>query len=92
MQLMDIVAAEPLEGFRARLTFSDHTTREVDLWPYIRSGPIFAPVRDDAAFFRQMAIRDGTIAWPNGADIDPNVLYYPELHPAVWERDQNPSS
>ncbi|MBP1466263.1 DUF2442 domain-containing protein [Candidatus Chloroploca sp. M-50] len=91
MQLMDIVAAEPLEGFHVRLTFTDHTTREVDLWPYIHRGPIFAPVRDDVAFFRQMEIRDGTIAWPNGADIDPNVLYYPELHPAAWAHEQTPS-
>jgi hypothetical protein len=92
MQLMDIVAVELIEDFRICLTFSDHTMREVDLWPYIRRGPIFAPVRDDTAFFRQIEIRDGTIAWPNGADIDPNVLYYPDLQPAGWEHDRAAAS
>jgi hypothetical protein len=92
MQLMDIIAAEPLEDFRVRLTFSDQTMQELDLWPYIRTGPIFAPLRDDPAFFRQMHIQDGTIAWPNGADIDPNVLYYPDLQPATWDHDESAAS
>jgi len=26
--------------------------------------------------FRSMYVEEGTIAWPNGADIDPDVLFY----------------
>jgi hypothetical protein len=84
MQLVDIIAAEPLDGFHVRLTFSDQTIRDVDLWPYICVGPIFASLREDPLFFRHISIENGTITWLNGADIDPNVLYHSDLTPAAW--------
>jgi hypothetical protein len=33
-------------------------------------------MRNDPTFFRLVCVEGGTIAWPNGADIDPDVLYY----------------
>jgi hypothetical protein len=77
-----------LEGFSLRLSFSDGETRDLDMAPFIfrTTGPMFQPLAD-INFFRQV-IADpilGTIAWPNGADIDPLVLrYYPDLKPADW--------
>jgi hypothetical protein len=40
-------------------------------------GPIFDEIRSDPSKFREMAVdRElGTVAWPNGADIDPDVLF-----------------
>ena len=76
--------AEPLEGFRARVTFENGTQRVINLEPYLR-GPIFEPIRTDPAKFQAMKIEGGTIAWENGADIDPDVLYY-NLKPAWMER------
>lgn len=81
MQLVDVTVLAFLEGYRVRLTFSDDTTKELDLAPYLR-GPIFAPLRDPATFC-QAQIIDGTISWPNGADIDPQVLRY-GLSLAAW--------
>ncbi len=82
--LVRVKAVESLPGFWVRIQFSNGAQRAVDLEPYLR-GPIFEPIRHDLATFRSMKIEDGTIAWENGADIDPDVLYY-GLKPAWTER------
>lgn len=66
-------------------TFSDGFVRRIDLDPYIR-GPIFQPLRDDPALFRSAFVdpEGGAISWPNGADIDTQVLRY-GLRPASWD-------
>ena len=76
-------AVEPLEEFRVRLKFEDDTQKEIDLEPYLH-GPVFEPIRSDPAVFCSMRVEGGTIAWDNGADIDPDVLYY-GLTPAWME-------
>jgi hypothetical protein len=72
-----IHSVSPLSGFHVLLEFSDGTRRDVDLSKY-RRGPIFEPIRSDPDRFREVAVdaRAGTICWPNGADIDPDVLYH----------------
>lgn len=75
--------AEPLDDFRMRLFFEDGTVKEIDLEKYLR-GPIFESVRKNRAIFQDVQIEGGTIAWTNGADIDPDVLYY-GLAPAWME-------
>jgi len=39
-------------------------------------GPVFEPLKDPKVF-RQVRVdkEAGTVAWPNGADLDPDVLY-----------------
>ena len=86
--LVRIPGAEPLEQFRVRLKFADGTEKIVDLEPYLR-GPIFEPIRENTAVFRSMKIVGNTIAWDNGADIDPDVLYY-NLKPA-WMIEVEPA-
>ena len=83
--LVRVRAVEPLDGFKVRLTFEDGVQKELDLAIYLR-GPIFDPIRDDPAVFRSVRIEGGTIAWDNGADVDPDVLYY-DLKPA-WMEEQ----
>jgi len=77
-------AVEPRQGFNVLFTFDNGTQREIDLERYMR-GPVFEPLRKDPAKFRAMKIEGGTIAWDNGADIDPDVLYY-NLKPA-WSEE-----
>jgi hypothetical protein len=82
-KLVRIRAVTPLEGYQCSILFEDGTQKVVDLEPYLH-GPIFKPVRDDLKVFRSMRVVEGTIAWENGPDIDPDVLYY-DLKPAWME-------
>jgi hypothetical protein len=86
--LVRVRGVEPLEHFRVRLEFEDGTQREADLGVYLH-GPVFEPIRNDPAVFRAIRVQGGTVAWPNGADIDPDVLYY-GLKPAWMEGELLP--
>jgi hypothetical protein len=81
--LVRVRSAEPTDGFNVLVTFEDGTRKQIDLEPYL-VGPIFEPIRNDPTMFRSMKIRGNTIAWDNGANIDPDVLYY-GLKPAWME-------
>ena len=65
-----------LDGFRIRLEFTDGTTGEIDLDPYLR-GPVFEPLRRDRRLFEAVTVHPKlkTIVRPNGADLDPDVLH-----------------
>jgi hypothetical protein len=59
------------------LTFTDDSHGTVDLTSWIGGrGGVFAPLQDPA-FFAQVSVdrEAGTIVWPNGADIDPDMLF-----------------
>jgi len=66
-----------LEGHQVKLGFTDGTDKVVDLEPYLR-GPIFESLRKNRAEFSKVRVDEelATIVWPNGADIDPDVLYH----------------
>ncbi len=72
-----------LEDFWVLLAFDNGVEKKVNLEPFLR-GPVFETIRQDQAVFRQIHVENGTITWPNGADIDPDVLYY-DLKPAWME-------
>jgi len=83
--MVRIRSVRPLEGFTVELTLTDGSMRVVDLDPYLR-GPVFEPLRRDASLFRAVRVDDelGTIVWPNGADVDPDVLIEGR-RPAAWD-------
>ena len=74
--LKDIVEATALEGYRVRLRFEDGVAGELDLSAVMQFEGVFAPLRDFDRF-RELRVHPdlGTIYWPNGADLDPTVLY-----------------
>ena len=61
---------------RVRLAFTDGTVRDVDLAPLLW-GPVFERIRNDDEAFAEVSVDEelGTIVWPNGADVDPDVLH-----------------
>ena len=87
-QMVRVRSVEPLSGFRVRLGFTDGSSKEIDLEQYLR-GPVFEPIRKNVEVFRSVSVdhRAGTIVWPNGADIDPDVLYL-GLKPAWMETEE----
>ena len=82
-----VTAVRPLEGYRISVTFSDGTERAIEVERYLR-GPTFDPVRRDRSFFEAVTVdRDlGIVMWPNGADIDSDVLYGSEEPAWATER------
>ena len=62
-------------GLQLRLTFSDGLVRELDLGPLLRGG-VFDELREPEVFARVKVDEvAGTITWPNGVDLDPDVLH-----------------
>jgi hypothetical protein len=75
-QTIRVTEVEPLEGFALRLHFNDGSERVLDLAEELW-GPVFEPLKADPELFRQARVDEeiGTIVWPNGADMDPDVLH-----------------
>lgn len=73
--VLTITVAEVVDDGRLRLTFDDGSERTVDLAGTMR-GTMGEPLRDPA-FFRQVRVDPelGTVVWPNGLDLDPDVLH-----------------
>jgi hypothetical protein len=74
----DIFRVEYLGGYRLRLTFADGVVGDIDLATKFEGlvRPIFEPLRDQHEFAKVRVDPDlGTIIWPNGADLAPDVLH-----------------
>lgn len=86
MKLVRVREVKPLHDFLVHVWFSDDTERDIDLEKYLH-GPAFEEIRFSPAIFRSMYVGEGrTICWTNGADIDPDTLYY-DLTPA-WSAEE----
>jgi Protein of unknown function (DUF2442) len=74
----EVRAVEHLGGHRLRLTFADGLVGDVDLAERLAGpvGQMFEPLRD-VGYFARVAVDEelGTVVWPNGADLAPDVLH-----------------
>lgn len=77
-EIIRVTEVEPLGGFVLRLRFNDDSERVLDLADELW-GPVFEPLKADPGLFRAVRIEGDSIAWPNGADIDPDVLHGSEV-------------
>ena len=71
-----IVKARPLKDYQLELSFDDGKRGIVDLQQVIPFDGVFASLRN-RTYFGQVKVETdfGTVYWPNGADLDPDVLY-----------------
>ncbi len=74
--LKDIIKVKPLKDFHLHLEFEDGAKGEVDIRKLVKFSGVFEPLNDET-FFAKVDVNPewGTIFWPNGADLDPDVLY-----------------
>lgn len=85
MALLRMARVDPLPGFRLRLRLTDGSTIERDVDP-LMNGPVFDPIRERPEMFARVTIEGGTVSWPNGADLCPDVVIWggsPPSDPAV---------
>jgi hypothetical protein len=76
MMLHDVRRVEVLEAHRLRLGFDDGAEGDVDIASLVPFEGVFGPLHESGYFARVRVDPElGTIRWPNGADIDPEVLY-----------------
>jgi hypothetical protein len=79
------VAAEV--GDRLFVRFVDGTAGHVDMHAFLRSPAVdatpFAPLREATAFAQAAAI-EGSIRWPNGADLAPAAMYDAIRATGLW--------
>ena len=73
---VDVIDVETVGDYRLILTFEGGERREIDLAPVLSFTGVFEPLKDPAFFGKVRVEPDvGTIVWPNGADLCPDVLY-----------------
>lgn len=74
--LADIVEARVLAGHHLYVRFEDGLSGEVDLRNLVSFTGVFEFLKDPCEVAKIMVDPElGTICWPNGADLDPDVLY-----------------
>ena len=74
--LKDIVEARAVGGHRLYVRFEDGVEGEVDLSKLVKFKGVFAPLLDSEEVAKvRVDAEIGTVYWPSGADLDPDVLY-----------------
>ena len=74
--LQDIIFVQPLNNYQLYLRFEDNLEGIIDLQQQIEFSGVFELLKNPD-YFAQVKVNPelGTIQWPNGADLDPDVLY-----------------
>jgi len=70
---LSVKKVKPLSDYKLELTFENKEIRIFDVKPYLDTG-LFRKLKDEK-FFKLVKVSYDTIEWPNGIDLDPEVLY-----------------
>jgi len=96
--ILHITEAQYLQDYKVQVVFNDGKQGVADLSDALR-GPVFNPLKDKKLFAQLYVDKEmETIAWPNGADLAPEYIYFkafkdvPELQKQFREwgyKDEN---
>ena len=78
--MLRIRHVQPAPPTGLKLTLSDGTVVERDVRALL-VGPIFDVLRSDPKAFAAARVESGTVVWPNGADLCPDVLIWGGMPP-----------
>lgn len=74
--IQELVAVEVTGSHSLRIRFADGLEGELDVSKLVPFHGVFAPLRDPAEFRKARLDPElGTVVWPSGADLDPDVLH-----------------
>ena len=74
--LKDVVEVKPLPAYQLWLRFDDGVTGKADLKTFLSFKGVFAPLKDEREFAKVSVNSElGVVCWPNGVDLDSEVLY-----------------
>jgi hypothetical protein len=72
-----VIGVRHVKDYELEIRFSDGTVAELDFRDkVVGRGGVFGPL-EDVDFFARVSVdtEAGTLAWPNGVDLCPDVLY-----------------
>ena len=74
--LADVISVKPLEGYRLQVQFEDGVSKVVNVKELVEFTGVFEYLKDEEQF-AQVTVNEelGVVCWPNGADLDSDVLY-----------------
>jgi len=75
MALLRIAKVTPLKNLSLRLTLTDGSVIERQVSELL-TGPVFEKIRSEPEEFTKVRVEGGTVIWPNGADLCPDVLIW----------------
>jgi len=70
---LSVKKVKSLTNYKLELTFENKEKRIFDVKPYLNTG-LFKTLKDED-YFKMVKVSYDTIEWPNGVDLDPEVLY-----------------
>ena len=70
---LSVNKVKALDDYKLELVFENKETRIFDVKPYLDTG-LFKKLRDKN-LFKMVKVSYDSIEWPDGIDLDPEVLY-----------------
>ena len=78
----DVIEVKPLDALALFVRFTDGLAGEVRFKPEHLRG-VFEPLKDPA-YFKQVYVDHGAVAWPGQIDLAPDAMYREIKANGVW--------